>query len=230
MQKMHGRGDLVTFSSLAPSDNVGRMRCRLTASRPPILARDRFTIHHEPTPMTLPLQEDTLPRPAPHRPKYRIVRSDKTAGLAGAGVDAESAEFYLPYSERLSTRPVWICPAQNRWCMMMRITGSGELPLFRHVKKGFRYTVAGRWRCSGQDWIANRDDLVFHDADSEFAVETFADDEPTILMATVEGPVHRLDDQGRVVCTVNVADYLRHATRYLEASGQGTKHLASMIR
>ncbi len=62
--------------------------------------------------------------------------------LANAATDDE--RFYVPLTETVSTRPLWISIQQNRWCDILVSERAGLVNRHYHPHQVFAYTISGK--------------------------------------------------------------------------------------
>ncbi|MFD2437746.1 cupin domain-containing protein [Modicisalibacter luteus] len=72
--------------------------------------------------------------------------------IANAPTDDE--RYYVPFSDTVSSRPLWISPSQNRWCDVLMAKGAGLVNRHYHPNEVFAYTISGKWGYLEHDWIA----------------------------------------------------------------------------
>ncbi len=91
-------------------------------------------------------------------------RMRPSAHPAGAFIrDAASGDprFYVPLLPAAWTRPLWISPAQNRWCEVLMVVRAGLVNRHRHEGQVFAYTISGRWGFLEHDWVATAGDWIY---------------------------------------------------------------------
>ncbi len=63
------------------------------------------------------------------------------AYISNAPTDDE--RFYVPLSETVGSRPLFISPSQNRWCDVLYAKGPGLVNRHYHPQQVFAYTICG---------------------------------------------------------------------------------------
>ena len=74
----------------------------------------------------------------------------------------EREELYVPFTETVSSRPLWISPDQNcRWCDVLMAKAAGLVNRHYHPHEVFAYTISGKWGYLEHDWIATAGDFIY---------------------------------------------------------------------
>ena len=76
-----------------------------------------------------------------------------------ANVADDSDEMYVPFTETVSSRPLWISPSANSWCDILMCKGPGLVNRHYHPHEVLAYTISGKWGYLEHDWIATAGDL-----------------------------------------------------------------------
>ena len=66
----------------------------------------------------------------------------------------DDERYYVPLTETVSSRPLWISPSQNRWCDILYSKGPGLVNRHYHPHQVFAYTISGKWGYLEHDWVA----------------------------------------------------------------------------
>lgn len=56
----------------------------------------------------------------------------------------EDERFYVPFSETVGSRPLFISPAQNKWCDVLMAKGAGLVNRHYHPHMVTAYTISGK--------------------------------------------------------------------------------------
>ena len=81
------------------------------------------------------------------------------AYIANAPTDDE--RYYVPFSDTVSSRPLWISPTQNKWADILYAKAAGLVNRHYHPHEVFAYTISGKWGYLEHDWIATAGDFVY---------------------------------------------------------------------
>lgn len=71
----------------------------------------------------------------------------------------EDERLYVPFTETVKSRPLWISPSENRWCDILMATSAGLVNRHYHPHEVFAYTISGKWGYLEHDWTATAGDL-----------------------------------------------------------------------
>jgi 2,4'-dihydroxyacetophenone dioxygenase len=148
--------------------------------------------------------------------------------LQDAATDDE--RYYVPLSETISTRPVWISPQQNMWAVILRKVGAGLVSRHYHPHQIFAYTISGRWGYLEHDWIATTGDFVYEPPGCSHTLVTYDCDEPTRVFFVVTGPHMWLDENGTTQGYHDVHDIIRDAKAHYAKMGLGDEILQRLFR
>jgi 2,4'-dihydroxyacetophenone dioxygenase len=67
-----------------------------------------------------------------------------------ADAATEDERYFVPLTETVSTRPLWISVQQNRWCDILMAKSAGLVNRRYHPHQVFEYTISGRWVTGGR--------------------------------------------------------------------------------
>jgi quercetin dioxygenase-like cupin family protein len=81
------------------------------------------------------------------------------AYIAGAASDDD--RLYVPFTETVSSRPLWISPSENKWCDILTAKEAGLVNRHYHPHEVFAYTISGKWGYLEHDWTATKGDFVY---------------------------------------------------------------------
>ncbi len=79
--------------------------------------------------------------------------------MANAATDDE--RYYVPFTETVSSRPLWISPSQNKWCDILMAKAAGLVNRHYHPHEVFAYTISGKWGYLEHEWTATAGDFVY---------------------------------------------------------------------
>ena len=60
------------------------------------------------------------------------------------GTSPTDEKWYVPFSDTVSSRPLWISPSENRWCDILMAKGAGLVNRHYHPHEVFAYTISGK--------------------------------------------------------------------------------------
>lgn len=73
----------------------------------------------------------------------------------------EDERLYVPFTETVKSRPLWISPSENRWCDILMATSAGLVNRHYHPHEVFAYTISGKWGYLEHDWTATAGDIEY---------------------------------------------------------------------
>lgn len=138
--------------------------------------------------------------------------------------------LFVPFTETVSSRPLWISPSQNKWCDILRATSAGLVSRHYHPHGVFSYTISGKWGYLEHDWTAVAGDFVYEASGGSHTLVTFNHEQPMMAFFVVQGPLVWLDETGASVGTFDVHDYLALCRQHYEKVGLGRHAVDSLIR
>ena len=69
--------------------------------------------------------------------------------------------YFVPFTETVSSRPLWISPSQNKWCDVLMAKRAGLVNRHYHPHQVFAYTISGKWGYLEHEWTATAGDFVY---------------------------------------------------------------------
>jgi hypothetical protein len=119
-------------------------------------------------------------------------------------IATEDERYYVPLSETVSTRPIWISISQNSWCDVLYAKAAGLVNRHYHPHEVFAYTISGKWGYLEHDWTATAGDFVYETPGEAHTLVAYESDEP-MKVGRGEGRGHvrarrPVDGRGRDAC------------------------------
>src|SRR5215218_1321113 len=142
--------------------------------------------------------------------------------------DAE--RYYVPFTDTVSSRPLWMSLDQNRWCDVLMARGAGLVNRHYHPHQVFAFTISGKWGYLEHDWVATAGDFVYEAPGEGHTLVTYETDEPTRVTFNVTGPLIWLDEDGKPDGTFDVFDYIDLCREHYEKVGLGAGFVDQFIR
>ena len=150
------------------------------------------------------------------------------AYISNAPTDDE--RYYVPLTETVGTRPLFISPTQNRWCDILRSTGAGLVNRHYHPQQVFAYTISGKWGYLEHDWVATAGDFVYETPGEAHTLVAYESDEPMKVHFKVKGPLIWLDENGDPEGYFDVHDYIELCKEHYEQNGLGADAIDALLR
>jgi 2,4'-dihydroxyacetophenone dioxygenase len=163
-------------------------------------------------------------------PVERVFRPDALPELYLADAATDDERYYVPFTETVSSRPLWISPAQNRWCDILMAKSAGLVNRHYHPHEVFGYTLSGRWGYLEHAWTARAGDFVYETAGEAHTLVAYADAEPMKVFFNVKGPLIWLDESGAPSGSFDVHDYIALCRAHYEKVGLGAAAVERLFR
>ena len=109
---------------------------------------------------------------------------------------ADDERLYVPFTDTVKSRPLWISPGENRWCDILLATRAGLVNRHYHPHEVFAYTISGKWGYLEHDWTATAGDFVYETPGEGHTLVAYEHEEPMRTFFIVKGPLIWLDEQG----------------------------------
>src|SRR3954453_12369576 len=148
--------------------------------------------------------------------------------LADAAVDDD--RFYVPFTETVSSRPLWISPTTNRWCDILMAKSAGLVNRHYHPHQVFAYTISGKWGYLEHDWVATAGDFIYESPGEGHTLVAYEHPEPMKAHFNVTGPLIWIDEDGESVGQFDVFDYIALCEEHYAQNGVGADYLKQLLR
>ena len=117
------------------------------------------------------------------------------AYIANAAIDDD--RYYVPLSETVFSRPLWISPTQNRWCDILMAKRAGLVNRHYHPHQIFAYTISGKWGYLEHDWTATAGDFIYETPGESHTLVAYDHPDPMRVFFVVSAPLMWLDEDGQ---------------------------------
>jgi 2,4'-dihydroxyacetophenone dioxygenase len=138
--------------------------------------------------------------------------------------------YFVPITDTVSSRPVWISPSQNRWCDVLMAKKAGFVNRHYHPHEVFAYTISGKWGYLEHDWTATAGDFVYETPGEAHTLVAYDHAEPMRVFFTVKGPLIWLDEQGEACGYFDVHNYIGMCKAHYETVGLGAELIERLYR
>lgn len=163
-------------------------------------------------------------------PIENVFRADAAPEVHLPGTATDDPRYYIPLSETVGSRPLWISLAQNRWCDILMASAAGMVNRHYHPHQVFAYTLSGRWGYLEHDWVAERGTFVYESPGEAHTLIAYESAEPMMVHFNVTGPLIWLDENGDPTGTFDAYDYLELARGHYDKVGLGAELVNRLIR
>jgi 2,4'-dihydroxyacetophenone dioxygenase len=164
------------------------------------------------------------------KPITRVFQTDALPEVYTSDAPTEDERFYVPFTDTVSSRPLWISPTQNRWCDVLYAKGAGLVNRHYHPQQVFAYTISGKWGYLEHDWVATAGDFVYEAPGEAHTLIAYEHDEPMKVHFNVTGPLIWLDENGEHSGVFDVFDYIELARAHYEQVGIGADYVDTLFR
>lgn len=142
----------------------------------------------------------------------------------------EDERLYVPFTDTVSSRPLWISPSQNKWCDILMAKSAGLVNRHYHPHEVFAYTISGKWGYLEHDWTATKGDFVYETPGEGHTLVAFDHPEPMRAFFIVKGPLIWLDEQGNPDGYFDVHSYIEMCKAHYEKVGLGVEMIEKLYR
>ena len=164
------------------------------------------------------------------KPIAQVFRPDAMPETYISGAASDDERLYVPFTETVSSRPLWISPQQNKWADILCAKQAGLVNRHYHPHEVFAYTISGKWGYLEHDWTATAGDFVYETPGEGHTLVAYDSDEPMRVFFVVEGPLIWLDDDGNGVGYFDVHDYIAGARAHYDKVGIGANYVDTLFR
>ena len=164
------------------------------------------------------------------KPIEKVFQKHSLPEMFTPEIATDDERYYVPLSETVGTRPVWISVAQNSWCDVLRATGAGLVNRHYHPHEVFAYTIAGKWGYLEHDWVATAGDFVYEAPGEAHTLVAYEHEDPMKIFFNVTGPLIWLDENGDPEGHFDVHDYIALAREHYEKVGLGAGEVEKLFR
>lgn len=164
------------------------------------------------------------------KPISKVFQPDAQPEVYLPNVADADDRYFVPLTETVFTRPLWISPQTNRWCDVLMSKGPGLVNRHYHPHEVFAYTISGKWGYLEHDWIATAGDFIYETPGEGHTLVAYESDEPMKVCFNVTGPLIWLDEDGEPDGYFDVHMYLDAARKHYDAVGIGADYVDKLIR
>lgn len=147
-----------------------------------------------------------------------------------ANIATEDQRYYVPFTDTVSVRPLYISIEKNMWCGLMKADKAGLVNRHYHPREVFAYTITGQWSYLEHDWVARAGDFVYESPGSAHTLVAHETDEPMRTLFVVNAPLIWLDENGETTGYFDVHHYLAMCRAHYEKVGLGVGEIEKLMR
>ncbi len=164
------------------------------------------------------------------KPIQDVFKPDGIPEVFYADTWSDDMRYYVPLTETVFTRPLFISPAQNRWCDILMATGPGLVNRHYHPHQVFGLTISGKWGYLEHDWTATAGDFLYEAPGEAHTLVAYEHEAPMRIFFNVTGPLVWLDENGQPEGHFDVHDYIALARDHYEKVGLGAGEVDKLFR
>jgi len=163
-------------------------------------------------------------------PITKVFQPDALPEVYIQNAPTEDERYYVPFTETVSSRPLWISPSQNMWCDILMAKSAGLVNRHYHPHEVFAFTISGKWGYLEHDWVATKGDFVYETPGEGHTLVAYESDEPMRTFFIVKGPLIWLDDKGEPDGYFDVHNYIEMCRAHYDKVGIGADHVNKLFR
>jgi 2,4'-dihydroxyacetophenone dioxygenase len=164
------------------------------------------------------------------KPVPKVFQPDALPEVYMKGAATDDERYYVPFTETVSSRPLWISPSQNKWCDILMAKGAGLVNRHYHPHEVFAYTISGKWGYLEHDWIATAGDFVYETPGESHTLVAHEHPDPMRVFFIVKGPLVWLDEKGESAGHFDVHQYIALCRDHYERVGLGRGLVDKLFR
>ena len=112
------------------------------------------------------------------KPIDKVFQPDAKPEVYLSNIADDDERYYVPFTETVFSRPVWISPSRNMWCDVLMAKAAGLVNRHYHPHEVFAYTISGKWGYIEHDWVATAGDFVYVTPGEGHTLVDYEHDEP----------------------------------------------------
>ena len=164
------------------------------------------------------------------KPIQNVFKPFALADVYKQDVAGGDERYFVPFTETVSSKPLWISPTQNKWCDILMAKSAGLVNRHYHPHQVLAYTISGKWGYLEHDWIATAGDFIYESPGEGHTLVSYEHPDPMKVFFVVSGPLMWLNEQDDTVGHYDVFDYMKDARAHYEECGIGADYLDTLIR
>jgi 2,4'-dihydroxyacetophenone dioxygenase len=181
-----------------------------------------------------------MERPMPEKPTAefwkdippiaRVFQAHSAPEVYIRNAPTDDARLYVPFTDTVASRPLWISPSTNRWCDILYAKAAGLVNRHYHPHEVFALTLSGKWGYLEHDWTATAGDFVYETPGEAHTLVAYEHEDPMKVFFVVTGPLIWLDEEGRSTGHFDVHDYITLCDAHYESIGMPGGYVRTLFR
>ncbi len=164
------------------------------------------------------------------KPIAKVFQPDALPEVYASDVANADERWFVPFTDTVFSRPLWISPTQNKWCDILMAKGPGLVNRHYHPHEVFAYTISGKWGYLEHEWTATAGDFVYETPGEGHTLVAYEHPDPMKAMFIVKGPLIWLDEAGESQGYFDVHQYIALCRAHYEKVGIGAAYVDSLFR
>lgn len=164
------------------------------------------------------------------KPIAQVFKADALPEAYIGNAATEDERYYVPFTETVSSRPLWISPSQNKWCDILMAKGAGLVNRHYHPHEVFAYTISGKWGYLEHSWTATAGDFIYESPGEGHTLVAYEHKDPMRVFFIVTGPLIWLDENGASAGHFDVHDYIAMCRAHYVKVGLGADKIDALFR
>jgi len=164
------------------------------------------------------------------KPISKVFKPDAAPETYLPDVADADERYFVPFSETVSSRPLWISPKQNKWADVLMAKSAGLVNRHYHPHEVLAYTISGKWGYLEHDWVATKGDFIYETPGESHTLVAYDHPEPMKVFFVVTGPLVWLDEDGEADGYFDVHDYIALCKTHYEKVGLGADMIDGLLR
>src|SRR5580658_11116256 len=164
------------------------------------------------------------------KPIEKVFQLDTLGEIYRHNAPEGDKRYWVPFTETVSTKPLWISPSTNRWADILMAEGAGLVSRHYHPHEVFALTVSGKWGYLEHDWIATAGDFIYETPGEAHTLVAYEHPDPMKVFFVVKGPLIWLDENGASTGHFDVHNYIALCRAHYEKVGLGADYVKTLFR
>ncbi|MFC7048754.1 2,4'-dihydroxyacetophenone dioxygenase family protein [Emcibacter nanhaiensis] len=163
-------------------------------------------------------------------PIEKVFKPDAAPETYYPNTTSGDERYWVPISDTVSSRPLWISPSRNMWADILMAKEAGLVNRHYHPHQIFAYTVSGKWGYLEHDWTATAGDFIYETPGEGHTLVAYDHEDPMQVFFVVTGPLIWLDENGEAAGYFDVHDYIAMAKEHYDKVGIGADFVDTLFR
>jgi len=164
------------------------------------------------------------------KPIKDVFKPDSLGDAYMSKIAEGDERYWVPITDTVSSKPVWISPQRNMWADILLATEPGLVNRHYHPHPIWAYTVSGKWGYLEHDWTATAGDFIYESPGEGHTLVSYEHADPMKVFFVVTGPLIWLDDHGQAAGYYDVHDYIAAARAHYDKVGIGAAYVDKLFR